>query len=410
MVPVVSRLCGNGLLWARPAAVTLGAVSGLGRHLVLGFALSALAASGCRSIAVMRQKCIAGDMSACESACKKGVVGEGGCFYAAEQHRQRAALDFRSAEWKKSTELYKKSCDGGYADGCLFSAQAVEAPYGAIDPSVAAAVVPKMIGDAEVLAREQRLVRACSLGSIAGCKRLGDVLIGKASERARAAYVKACRGGAAGQACEAARNHEVEIAERFRVACTHGQADACTDLGNLLHAVDPPRALRLFASECDLRGVAELSGGFGPFIRMRDREARKGVSLPSETPRVPLPASAPPVEAHVVGVTGQVAVVEVERALSQHRDDLATCMATFPKERAVELAVELVVDRTGDVWRATAKNEALSGAVSSCITTVFEALAFTAPHDGIATVEVTLSRAVAVVASEGDVAPPRQRP
>jgi hypothetical protein len=358
----------------------------------------------------MRQRCVAGDTSACDAACKKGVAGEGGCFYAAEQHRQRAALDFRSAEWKKSAEAYRKSCDGGYADGCLFSAQAVEAPYGAIDSS-GGAQLPKMIGDAEVLAREERLIRACSLGSTAGCKRLGDVLIGKASDRARAAYGKACRGGAAVPTCEAARDHEVELAERFRVACTHGQADACTDLGNLLHAVDPPRALRLFASECELRGVAELAGGFGAFIRMRDHDARQGVSLPSETPRPPLPTGTLPVEARVVGVTGQVALVEVERALSQHRDDLATCMATMPKERAVDLAVELVVDRTGDVWHATIKNEAPSGAVSSCVTTALEALSFTAPHDGIATVEMTLARAVAIVSSEGVVAPaPPRRP
>jgi hypothetical protein len=398
-------------------------VSRLGGPALVAFAVAAaLVASGCRTVAALRQRCVAGDLAACESACKKGVPGEGGCFHAAEQHRQRAALDFRSSEWKKSTELYRQSCDGGYADGCLFSAQAVEAPYGAIDPSAGGAELPKMIGDAEVLAREQRLVKACSLGSIAGCKRLGDVLIGKASDRARAAYGKACRGGPAAQViaaseqgglldCEAARDHEVEIAERFRVECTHGQADACTDLGNLLHAVDPPRALRLFASECELRGVAQLTGGFGPFIRMRDREARNGVALPSEKAPAPLPAGVLPVAARVVGVTGEVALVEVERALSRHRDDLATCMATLPKEKAVELAVELIVDRTGDVWHATLKNGALSAAGSNCVTTVLEALSFTSPHDGIATVEVILDRAAAVVSSAAVVVPvPSRRP
>jgi hypothetical protein len=322
------------------------------------------------------------------------VAGEGGCFHAGEQHRGRAALDFASAEWKKSGDFFRQSCEGGYADGCLFSAQAIEAPYGAVDASEGAAV-PMMIGDGEVRTREQRLVKACSLGSAAGCKRLGDVLIGKAEDRSRAAYVKACRAGAAAAACEAARTHEVDFAERFRVACTHRQADQCTNLGNLLFATDPPRAMRLFASECELRGVADLAGGLGSFIRARQRQAAKGISLPDDAPRSPLPAGTLPVEAHATRVAGELALVEVERALSQHQDDLATCMATVPGENAVKVALRLIVDRSGDAWRAIITDGAPPAPAPGCIIAALEALSFSEPRGGIATVEMTLSRPAA---------------
>ncbi|HEX7670776.1 MAG TPA: hypothetical protein VF395_14375, partial [Polyangiaceae bacterium] len=219
--------------------------------LMTALALSCVA-TGCRSVAAMRQRCLAGDLSACESACRKGIVGEGGCFHAAEQYRERAALDFGGSDWRKSADLFRQSCDGGYGDGCLFAAQAIEAPYtgggaGAEGTERAAsakktpppAAMPSMISDGEVRTREQRLVKACSLGSAAGCKRLGDVLIGKTSDRARAAYATACHAGSAPGDCEAARTHEVEVGEGFRVGCTHRQADQCTLLGNLLFATDP---------------------------------------------------------------------------------------------------------------------------------------------------------------------------
>ena len=45
--------------------------------------------------------------------------------------------------------------------------------------------LPPLMSDAEVLEREKRLSLACERGSAAGCKKLGDVLIGKNTERAR---------------------------------------------------------------------------------------------------------------------------------------------------------------------------------------------------------------------------------
>jgi hypothetical protein len=363
---------------------------------------------GCRSVAAMRQRCLAGDLSACESACQKGVVGEGGCFHAAEQYRGRAALDFGGSDWRKSADLFRRSCDGGYADGCLFAAQAIEAPYTAegVDGAEGAASVkkkmptsamalPSMISDSEVRTREQRLVKACSLGSAAGCKRLGDVLIGKASDRAQTAYVTACRAGSAPRDCEAARSHEVELGEGFRAGCTHRQADQCTLLGNLLFAVDPPRAMRLFASECELRGVADLSGGFGGFVRGREAEAAKGIVLPDGAPRAALPPGTLPVEAHATRVAGELALVEVDRALSVHRDELTACVAKVPASDELKLVIQLVVDRTGDVWRASIGEGRLPPSAANCVIAFLETLSLSEPRGGLATVEVRLLRAAA---------------
>lgn len=452
-----SPRAGSGHLWAARSAVTLGPVisrspsTRFGVHL-LGLAfVASLSAIGCRNANALRQKCLSGDdLSACEGACGKGIAGEGGCFHAGEQHRARAALDFGSAAWATSADFFRKSCDGGYADGCLFAAQAVEAPFGSYaepasgelrsgpaaaqrpgelqngpaatrDPSgprsgPAAAQnpggLPRMIGDADVRLREQRLTRACTLGSAAGCKRLGDVLIGKASDKAREAYLKACGTSAEPAACAAARGREVDLAEQFRAACTHRQADACTSLGNFLFAVDPPRAARLFASECELRGTAEIAGGLGAFVRARAREAQKGIPLPEGARPAPPPPGAVPADARTVSVRGPVALVEVDRALSQRRDDLTTCMATLPASVPVSLSATLVVDRTGDVFRATVTDTDASSprpggaagtppAVLGCLRANLEALSFTeppaAPGD-LPTVEVTITRPAAAIA------------
>jgi hypothetical protein len=298
-------------------------------------------------------------------------------------------MDFAGTDFRRSTELYRKSCDGGYADGCLFAAQAIEAPYANVE-APAPTELPKMILDAEVLGRQKLLDRACALGSAPGCKRLGDVFIGKNGDKARAAYQKACRSGADAEGCEKARTHEVDVGEGFRDRCTHGDADACASLGDLLWSVDPPRAVRLFASECALRGVAEVVGGIGAFISQREREAAKGIPLsPEERPRAAPQSNAPVVVARTVSVAGGVAMVSADRVLAQHAEDFASCVAALPKSPPTVVSAKLIVDLTGDVFRAT-----LSGAVPEnvgpCLTGALEELVFARPG-AIASLDVSVT-------------------
>jgi hypothetical protein len=360
---------------------------------VLALAAS-LVLGGCRGVEAMKQRCVAGDVSACESACGKGIVGEGGCFHAGDQHRQRAGLDVGSDAWRRARGFFVKSCDGRYGDGCLFLAQMVEAPYAPIDAEQSGKEAPKTISDAEVLEREKRLSLACDAASRAGCKRLGDVLIGKNAARAVDAYGKACQTGPEVEACKAARTREVDIAERWRTGCTRGIADDCSRLGDLLFAVDPPRAGRLFVSECQLRGVTELAGGVGRFVRDRVLEAKRGIPAFVD-PSAPAPRGGPPdapsVDVLPVTVSGQVAIVEVDRMLRAHVPDLTTCVARLPKTARGTVGGQLIVDLTGDVWRATLTATGLPGDVSTCMQSALEALALSSPGGGTATVAITIA-------------------
>lgn len=355
----------------------------------LGIVVLLAATSGCRSVSALKQRCLTGDTSACESACKKGVPGEGGCFHAGEQLRTRAALDFKNDDFRRARDFFRRSCDGRYADGCVLSAQMLEAPYGVPDPASGEATPPTM-PDADMLEREKRLGAACSLGAPTGCKRLGDVLIGKSDERALPAYEKACATSADVAGCRAARAREVQTAGQWRLACTHGAADDCTRLGNLLYAVDPPRAVRLFVSECELRGVAELFGGVGGFVRERMRGASAGIPLRENGPRpTRLVDGGVSVVVLPSRVTGQVAMVEVDRALRQRQDELSACLASDAKEPG-EIALGLTVDRTGDVFRSVVSRSTLPSPSTACVKDVIDSLAFTAPPAGLATVDVTL--------------------
>jgi len=307
-------------------------------------------------------------------------------------------MDLAGTDFRKSKELYRKSCDGGYADGCLFAAQAIEAPYANVE-APAPAELPKMIRDEEVLARQKLLDRACALGSAPGCKRLGDVFIGKNGEKARAAYQKACRSGADAEGCEKARTHEVEVGEGFRERCTHGDADACASLGDLLWSVDPPRAVRLFASECALRGVAEIAGGMGAFISEREREAAKGIPLsPEARPHATAQPGAPTVVARTVSVAGGVAMVSADRVLSQHADDFAACASSLPKSPPTVVTAKLVVDLTGDVFRATLAGD-VPGNAGPCLETALEELVFARPGS-VASVDVSMTIGEAAASGE----------
>jgi hypothetical protein len=356
---------------------------------LVGLALASLVSLGCRKLETLKQTCISGDVAACESACDKGIAGEGGCFHAGEAHRQRGALDVGGAEFRRASDYFDRSCKGGFGDGCLYAAQMLEAPYAAGASSAKPDELPKPMPDAVFGERDARLSDACKLGSLDGCRRLGNALIGKSSERARAAYERACRGGSEAAQCLAARAREVDIAEKWRVACTSGSADDCTRLGNLLYAVDPPRAIRLFVSECELRGVAGLTSGVEGFVRDRMRQAREGIPLdepaaPAETP------SPPPVVISSPSVKGQVPVVDIERALSRQQPAVAQCLAPLPGDFSGTVNANLIVDVTGDVFRAS-----VSGApqkVASCLQTLLEGLAFVAPVSGTAEVNLSFRR------------------
>ena len=335
-------------------------------------AVLGLGLSGCKSIAALKQRCLAGEASACESACNKGIPGEGGCFHAGNLRRERAALDFGGSDFRRATEYFGRSCDGGYADGCLLAGELIAAPY-APEPG---AEKQKTISDAEVKTREKRFEQACARGSSTGCKRLGDVLIGKNAERAKAAYAKACAPTSAAEDCKKARENEVDQAEKWRMACTRRVADDCTRLGDVLYQVDPPRAVRLFVSECQLRGVAQVSGGLDAFVRQRIEGARVFAEPPRPTPS---PAPAYALDVLSPAVDGAVALTEVLRAFAAHAAELSACVELDGAHTPSEVGVELVVDETGDTFRSRISPGSVPSAVARCIEAVTEAFAFTPP-------------------------------
>lgn len=361
------------------------------------FVLPALAVAalsftgGCRRVSVLKQRCLSGEADACESACTKGVYGEGGCFQAGNAHWQRGALDFGGDEFKRARSFFKKSCDGGYGDGCLFAAQTVDAPYGPLDPTaISDASVPKTISDGELAERERLLTRACDLSGGPACKRLGDVTIGKSSTSASLAYERSCRSSREPEACKAQRSREVNTLEQWRSACTRGVADDCTRLGDALYVIDAPRAVRLFVNECGLRGVESIAGGLGRFVADRAKSAQAG-AVSSPTPLAPPSADAPSVTSLVPEVRGSVAVVAVERAVQVRSGVLSGCAASLHKTDRATLTAELVVDRTGDVWRARALAGTLGPRETACMLSVLEDLEFGGPLPVPATVTLPLA-------------------
>lgn len=343
------------------------------------FALAAMSLSGCKSIAALKQRCLSGDAASCESACAKGIAGEGGCFHAGNRHREVAALDFAGSEFRRASEYFVRSCDGGYGDGCLMAAEMIEAPY-APDPAFDGPAPPKTISDKEVRSREKRLELACLRRSSRGCKRLGDVLIGKSAERAKSAYVKACDAGASPAECKNARGAEVDQAESWRLSCMRRVADDCARLGDLLYQVDPPRAVRLFESECELRGVAEIVGGVAHFVHDRIEEARYATLSPAAAP--PAGRNTPPRHSFDVlspAIQGPVAVSEVLHAFVVNAPELSACIDLDPDHAPPELALELVVDVTGDVFRARASSPAAAARVTRCIESVARSMMFGQP-------------------------------
>lgn len=336
---------------------------------------SVFASTGCKTVAALKQRCLAGEASACESACAKGVAGEGGCFHAGNLRRERAALDFQGTDFRRASEYFARSCDGGYADGCLLAGEMLAAPY-TPDPG---AEKQKTISDADVLAREKRFDHACFRGATAGCKRLGDVLIGKNAERAKVAYAKACAATSAPDDCKQARQKEVDQAEKWRVGCTRNVADDCTRLGDLLYQVDPPRAVRLFSAECELRGVGQLVGGVDRFVHDRIEAARFGAFDGASSGPAPASPAAHAFDVVSPKVDGSVALTEVLRAFNVHTAALSSCLDRGGAHVPAELGLALVVDRTGDTFRTQVSPPATPAVVAQCLESVTEGFAFTPP-------------------------------
>ena len=337
--------------------------------------LSALVLPGCKTIATLKQRCLAGEVGSCESACAKGVAGEGGCFHAGNIHRERAALDFAGSDFQRASEYFARSCEGGYADGCLLSGEMIAAPY-APDPG---AESQKAISDTEVRNREKRFDLACARGSSTGCKRLGDVSIGKNAERARTAYLKACETSSAPADCKKARGSEVDQAEAWKMGCTRRAADDCTRLGDLLYQVDPPRAVRLFMSECQLRGVAEVVGGVNRFVHDRIEAARVATLTAA-----PMNATSDAPVRHGFdvlspAVDGPVAVAQLLRAFDMHGKEVGRCIDLGGTRTPTELALELVIDQTGDTFRTRVSPASVPTEVARCIGRVTESFEFEPP-------------------------------
>jgi hypothetical protein len=350
---------------------------------------------GCQGVERLRQDCAKGNVASCDKACEKGVFGEGGCFQAGQAHQRKAGLDFQSPAYETAKARFRKACDGGFGDGCLFAAQMIEAPHSSsvLDD---AAKLPAPIGDDELARRQELLVLACDRGSKDGCRRLGDVSIGKNEALARKGYLAACDREVDRDACKAARTNEIQAFERYRSGCKRQSADDCGALGNLVYRIDLPRAVRLFRAEAELRGVAPAVGGANAFVALRAKEARSASVVDPALPRtVPTAPDGLEKRLHVtsVDVKGRVPKTTIERVI--RRDligPIASCVA-MDRDQAKKgsaFAVESTVDLTGDVWRASVSSH-LPARVAHCIEAVFTGAHYETPLSQLATVRASFT-------------------
>ena len=366
---------------------------------LLGVVLAAASMLGCRSRESLGKACEAGDGPACHEACKKGLTGKGGCFDAAEQLRRQAQEQGKRAPHGELGTLYGKSCDGGFAEGCLFAAQILEMPHlesleklvGGQPPADQDA--PLLMPEQTIAFREQRLEASCSGGSGLGCRRLGDVLLGKDAARATTAYEKYCKTlPETSQQCVAARKEQLAYASDRQRLCHRGLADACEDLGNLIHQVDVPRAVGVFVKEGQLRGVADQVGGPPGFVARRVQEARRW----GGPRRAEAAASARrwSVQLGRVSVEGRIGRASVVRALERQRESLAGCRDRVSQAAtpAGSADLRLLVDRTGDPWQVGTVGGTLKGTpVAACLEEGLRRVVMPPPEQGLATVDVSLA-------------------
>jgi hypothetical protein len=81
-------------------------------------------------------------------------------------------------------------------------------------------------------------------------------------------------------------------------------------------------------------------------------------------------------------------MVSADRVLAQHAEDFAACVTALPKSPPTVIAAKLVVDRTGDVFRATLADA--PGSIGPCLIRALEELVFARPGS-VATLEVSMT-------------------
>lgn len=215
-------------------------------------------------------RCENEDLAACELACQRGLVGEGGCLSAGWLALTRGPLE-------RAPALLGRACAGGDARGCLEQAELVDRD--ARSPEKAAALAGLF---AE---RQQLLERACQLAARApaediapwpyqhslgvleqACAGLGRTTLGNDESRTRRAFERACSPGA-GAPCQLKQDEQLAAARALvprckpprasmgsdpKAAALEGEVDAdrllaCKQLATLL---DPLRGRALGQSLC----------------------------------------------------------------------------------------------------------------------------------------------------------------
>lgn len=338
---------------------------------------------GCRSLETLRRDCSRGELEACEKACKKGESGDAGCFRAGQVLHRQSGLDDSSTAWTRARSYFDKACSGGFAEGCLFAAQMIEAPFGVASS--------QYVSDAALAERQALLQKACDAKLPAACKRLGDVLIGKHAGQATSAYEAACQLEPHADECVKARSREVQAFAEYESRCKRGLPDDCARLGYLVYRIDVPRAARIFQAEYALRGLQRL---------LSEQKFVSDQIAAAKTARVPVPGAGrgreePAPDARLVelaGVTveGRLARAPAERKLRENQAAFAACAAAEAPGSSV--SVDMAVDRTGDVWRTVASGD-WSPAAIRCLRDVANAIRFLPPLGDVARVRVGLSRA-----------------
>jgi hypothetical protein len=250
----------GGVTLARSALRELGGV---------GLLLASFWLGGCKMDEVIA-RCENEDLAACELACQRGVVGEGGCLGAGWLALSRGPLE-------RAPAFLAQACAGGDARGCLKQAELVEDD--ARSPEKAAAL-PSLSAE-----RQRLLERACQLASQApaehvapwpyphsrgvleqACAGWGRTTLGNDESRTRRAFERACSPGA-GEPCQLKLDEQLAAARALvprckpprtgmgadpKAAALEGEVDAdrmlaCKQLATLL---DPLRGRALGQSLC----------------------------------------------------------------------------------------------------------------------------------------------------------------
>lgn len=220
--------------------------------------LASLSLGGCKMDELV-ERCRSEDLAACELACQRGVVGDGGCLSAGWVALTRGPIE-------RAPAFLGQACAGGDARGCLKQAELVER-------------------DGSFAQRQQLLERACQLASSAprsvvgpwpyshsrgvleqACAGLGRTTLANDESRTRRAFERACS-PSAGAGCQLKLDEQLAAARSLVPRCKpprssmgsepkaaplEGEVDAdrvlaCKQLATLL---DPLRGRALGQSLC----------------------------------------------------------------------------------------------------------------------------------------------------------------